>query len=633
MCLKSYVIDNEKQLVSVLDKMYENSKKKTEFYDLVEVMKNEQTIITAIHNIKSNKGSFTAGIDKVNIDKYLQMDTTKLINLIRKCIDNYKPNAVRRVYIPKKSGKLRALGIPTMIDRIIQEITRIVIEPIVEAKFFNHSYGFRPYRNTEHAIARIVSLVNTTKCYVAIEGDIKSFFDNVNHNILIKMMWGLGIRDKRVLNMIKKMLKAGIMEDLKYNKSEIGTPQGGIISPLLANIYLNAFDKYVATQYEEHLFLDDYINKAKSSVRKVALDNARKKLKKEHVQKYLIRYADDWIILTESKSEANKLLYQCKKFFKHRLSLELSDDKTMITDLREENAKFLGFELFVEKKRLTNNLVCKVMPNREMVKTKTREILDKVEAIRYQETPLKTVVLVEKINSMIIGIANYYKISIAKSILQNIDNKIYYTAYKTVRRLYGSGKDRLIDIDKVNNLTNRHMGYKQKTFFFDYKELKIGLTKASITPIIYARKFNPIMTPYTEEGRELKSNTSKKQRGKLRPTLYNPYELFTIVGNQERKGNIYNFEYVMNREYAYNRDKGMCMSCKQSVYTGIVKCHHKRRKLPLNQINKVPNLITLCDECHELVHSNTETKNKKILELRNIIFEEDNLIKIGETLN
>lgn len=89
----------------------------------------------------------------------------------------------------------------------------------------------------------------------------------------------------------------------------------------------------------------------------------------------------------------------------------------------------------------------------------------------------------------------------------------------------------------------------------------------------------------------------------------------------------------MNREYAYNRDKGMCMACKQSVYTGIVKCHHKRRKLPLNQINKVPNLITLCDECHGLVHSNTTTKNKKILELRNIIFEEDNLIKIGETLN
>ena len=119
MCLKSYVIENEKQLVNVLDKMYENSKKNTEFYDLVEVMKNEQTIITAIHNIKSNKGSFTAGIDKVNIDKYLQMDTTKLINLIRKCIDNYKPNAVRRVYIPKKNGKLRPLGIPTMIDRII----------------------------------------------------------------------------------------------------------------------------------------------------------------------------------------------------------------------------------------------------------------------------------------------------------------------------------------------------------------------------------------------------------------------------------------------------------------------------------------------------------------------------------
>lgn len=623
MWLKRYVIESESQLVDVLDKIYNNAKVNTEFYDLIEIMKNEQTIITAIHNIKSNKGSMTVGIDNNDINKYLQMETGKLIQLIRKYIENYRPSAVRRVYIPKKNGKMRPLGIPTMIDRIIQEITRIVLEPIVEAKFFKHSYGFRPYRNTEHAIARIVHIVNTTNCHVAIEGDIKSFFDNVNHNILIRMMWGLGIRDARVLSIVKKMLKAGVMENLQYSKSELGTPQGGIISPLLANIYLNSFDWYISTQYEEHPYIETYINNAKSAVKKVALDNARKKVKKEHTEMYLVRYADDWIILTENKDKAQSILNQCKKFFEHRLMLELSEEKTVITDLKEKRVKFLGFEIFMENKRFTQKSVCKVEPNREMVRIKTREILDKVEAIRYQETPLKTVVLVEKVNSMIIGIANYYKISMAKSILQGIDNKVYYTALKTVQFLYGSGKDRLINLDEVNNLTNRHQGYKQKTFFFSYKDLKIGITKASITPIVYARRFDPQMTPYTIEGREIRRLKDKKWRTKYRPTLYNPYELFTIVGNQEKRKNIYNFEFVMNREYAFNRDKGKCVACKEFVYTGTAKCHHNKRKLPLNEINKLVNLTTLCNKCHCLVHSSESVDNKKILELRRIIQEEN----------
>ncbi|QUH21520.1 reverse transcriptase domain-containing protein [Alkaliphilus sp. B6464] len=242
MWLKRHVVENEQQLQNTLDLIYKNSKSDAEIYDIIELMKNEQTIITAIHNIKANKGSKTAGIDKKEIDYYLQMDNNKLLKLIIKAIENYNPQPVKRVYIPKENRKLRPLGIPTIIDRIIQEITRIVIEPIAEAKFYKHSYGFRPYRNAEHGIARIVNVVNNSNCNIAIEGDIKSFFDNVNHNKLINIMWSMGIKDKRVLNIIKKMLRAGVMEDGSLGSSEIGTPQGGIISPLLANIYLNSFD-------------------------------------------------------------------------------------------------------------------------------------------------------------------------------------------------------------------------------------------------------------------------------------------------------------------------------------------------------------------------------------------------------
>lgn len=599
--------------------MYENSKKDSEFYDLIELMKNEQTIITAIHNIKSNKGSKTAGIDKVDINKYLQMEPEKLIRLIKESIDDYQPSPVRRVYIPKKNGKLRPLGIPTMIDRIIQEITRIVLEPIMEAKFFNHSYGFRPYRSPEHAIARVVHIATTTNCHYVVEGDIKSFFDNVNHNKLLGMMWGLGIKDQRLLSMVKKMLRAGVMEDITRSDTVIGTPQGGIISPLLANIYLHSFDKFIAKQYEDHKYLETYAKNSKSKNPKVALDNGRKSVKRYHKQKYLVRYADDWVIITESKEEAERMLHLSKKFFKHRLSLELSEEKTMITDMNVDKVKFLGFELFMENKRFKDKPVCKVIPNREAFQAKTREILNKVEAIRYQETPHKVAIEVEKLNSMIVGVTNYYQISMAKHMFQRLDNVIYYTALKSVRKLYRSGKDRLIRISEVNNRTLRHAGYKQKTFYFDYEDMKIGITKAVITPIEYARRFNPLMTPYTPEGREIRRKTSKKTFRKHRPLLYNPDELLRIIGNNQKNKRHYTFEYVMNREYAYNRDSGKCVTCKTEVYTGNIHCHHKRIKLPKKLINKVHNLTTLCMECHTMVHSSEFTKNKKILELRHIL--------------
>lgn len=617
MHMKSYVIYNEERLIQVFDTMYENSKnKETEFYDLIELMKNEQLIITAIHKIKSNKGSYTVGIDNADINKYLKMSAPELIKLIQDMIDNYNPKPVKRIYISKKNGDKRLSGIPTMIDRIIQLLAKMVIEPIVEAKFFSHSYGFRPYRGSENAIARVVQIANTTDCHIAIKGDVENFFDNINHNILIKMMCGLGIKDQRYLALIKKMLRAGIMEDFKTCESVTGTPQGGVISPILANIYLNCFDKYIIKQFEEHPYIETYSLRSKSKP-KVARDNARKNLKKEHSPKYLVRYADDWIILTNDYDEAVKTLNQCKKFFKHRLKLNLSEEKTIITDLKEERLKFLGFEIFVEKKRFSDREVCKVIPDQKAIRKKVRVILDKIIAIRYQETLLKKVIMIEKINRMIIGLSNYYRISIAKRTFMNIDNQIYYTMYKTMRYINGTARDTLTELDKLGNLTNRHQGYKTKTFFIEYQNVKVGITKMFVTPIRYARLFNPKMSPYTIEGRKLNGKeNSKKQKGKYRQSIYNPDELFKIIGNNEKYNKIYNFEYVMNREYAYNRDKGKCVACKKSVNVGNIHCHHKNKTLPINEINKMKNLVTLCDCCHKLVHSQEETTNKKILELR-----------------
>lgn len=233
----------ETDLKKLQDFLYAQSQQNNNFTGLLEAVISETTIITAIHNIKSNKGSKTAGVDKVKMDKYLQMPKDKVVGIVQSNLRHYLPKPARRVYIDKGNGKMRPLGIPTILDRIIQECIRIIIEPICEAKFYPHSYGFRPYRAQKHAIADICHTLNApakpeNKAVFALEGDIKGCFDNINHRILLQKLWRIGIHDKRIITIIRQTLKAGYMEyDILYN-TNVGTPQGGIISPLLSNVYL-----------------------------------------------------------------------------------------------------------------------------------------------------------------------------------------------------------------------------------------------------------------------------------------------------------------------------------------------------------------------------------------------------------
>jgi len=228
----------ETELKKIQDFLYEKSGQGVSFTGLVEAVANEVTIVTAVHNIKSNKGSRTAGVDKMKMDKYLQMPKDELILLIQSSFRNYRPKPARREYIEKSNGKKRPLGIPTVLDRIIQECVRIIIEPICEARFYPQSYGFRPYRAQKHAIRGIINVINAgckspDQPVWAIEGDIKGCFDNINHRLLLQKLWRIGIHDKRVLKIISQMLKAGYMENDLFHATELGTPQGGILSPLL----------------------------------------------------------------------------------------------------------------------------------------------------------------------------------------------------------------------------------------------------------------------------------------------------------------------------------------------------------------------------------------------------------------
>ena len=231
----------------IFDKLYSQSQKGMKFTKLVEIIKLKENILLAYRNIKKNHGSVTAGTDGLNIDYIKNMGIDNYVSYIQGKIDNYFPKSVRRVEIPKPNGKTRPLGIPCIDDRIIQQCIKQVLEPICEAKFHNHNYGFRPNRATHHAIARSMSLMNRSKLHYVVDIDIKGFFDNVNHSKLKKQMWNMGIQDKNLLCIIGKILKSEI-EGIGVPTK--GTPQGGIISPLLSNIVLNELDWWISDQWE-----------------------------------------------------------------------------------------------------------------------------------------------------------------------------------------------------------------------------------------------------------------------------------------------------------------------------------------------------------------------------------------------
>ena len=248
---------SEAELKELLDFLYLRSKesfgngKRPKFHGLLEVIFSEPVILSAIHKLKGNRGSNTPGSDGRNIrDAILERGYVEAVKDIQSAAVRYSPEPVRRVWIPKPGkAEKRPLGIPAIKDRIIQECIRMVIEPILEAQFFRYSYGFRPMRDAGMAIERLRNICGKTGYSWVVEGDISKFFDTVNHTLLLKRLYGMGIRDRRVLMLIKQMLKAGIMNEIRIN--ELGTPQGGIISPLLANVYLDALDHFVAREWED----------------------------------------------------------------------------------------------------------------------------------------------------------------------------------------------------------------------------------------------------------------------------------------------------------------------------------------------------------------------------------------------
>lgn len=528
----------------VFDSLYAASKNGNNFYKLLEIIGSEENIRLAYRNLKTNSGSNTAGTDGKTIEDIKTLTDKEVIDTVRIMLDDFMPSSVRRVFIPKPgSDKKRPLGIPCIWDRLVQQCILQVLEPICEPKFHNHSYGFRPNRGADHAISRTVSMVNMFRHYYCVDVDIKGFFDNVDHGKLLKQIWTLGIRDKRLICIISKILKSEIEGEGIPTK---GTPQGGIISPLLSLIVLNELDWWVSDQWETY-------QPKRFSNKKSFYSYARNYTNLK--DGFIVRYADDFKIMCRTYDEAQRWFYATADFLKTRLKLDISPEKSKVVNMKKNSSTYLGFKIKVVPKGKTRyGFIAKTdMSDKAIRKAKTNL---KAKIINIQKHT--SYIAIENYNSAVRGIQNYY--SIATNVYNNLTD-VSYALLPTIRI-------RLRDISKLVPFRETDIEFQRKATGIrdDTKIVKIG--SQTLLPITAVRHRSPMnfsqdTTNYTAKGREkIHSNLEKVTE----------LEFEALARGRDPNESV---EFNDNRISAFVVQQGNCYITGQKLNANDMKCFRK----------------------------------------------------------
>lgn len=536
---------------NVLISLIKHSNKKDYKYErLYRLLYNEEMYLIAYQNIYSNDGSMTKGTDHKTVDG-MSMEIIRKIILSLKD-ESYQPKPARRTYIPKKNGKMRPLGIPSFDDKLLQEVIKMILEAIYEGYFEHTSHGFRPNRSCHTALTKIQKTFTGVKWFI--EGDIKGFFDNINHNILINIL-SERIKDERFLRLIRKFLNAGYMEDWTFHNTYSGTPQGGIISPILANIYLDKFDKYVSeyikgfnkgerrkrtTEYRKN---EVNLRNARNALRNAADDTEKqnavaliRQLEKERVniphsdpmdkdyaRLFYVRYADDWLCgVIGSKDDCKRIKEDFKNFLYEKLQLELSEEKTLITNA-QKSAKFLSFEIRVRQSnlskrdkigRLVRNYTGRVVLEVSSDVIKKRLIdagamkfiyqngkeIWKPQAI-YRLKDCDDLEILDWYNSKIRGFYNYYCIANNSSLINSYKYILEYSMYKTYGTKYRTSIHKIINkfrygkdfavkfvnskgVECVRVFYNQGFKRQEKAFYPNEDEIQCDIKYFSSTSLI-----------------------------------------------------------------------------------------------------------------------------------------------------
>ena len=584
------------------DTLYADSIKGRVFTNLVVIIVRPENIRLAYRNLKGNHGSNTAGTDGRTIKDLEKLSDEKLVTLVQQKLERYEPQSVRRVEIPKESDptKLRGLNIPTILDRLIQQCVLQILEPICEAKFHDHSYGFRPNRSQEHAMAQVYKNIQCSHFYFVVDIDIKQFFDNVNHGKFLKQLWTMGIRDKKLICIISAMLKAEIAG---IGFPEKGTSQGSVISPLFSNIVLNELDWWIASQWEEIPTRHRYVlTKLDGTVDKSSKYKALRVTRLKEVT--CVRFADDFKLFTKSYKHAVKMYHATNDWLKQRLGLDINTEKSEIVSLKERYSEFLGFRI----KAVNHG---KVDKPKFVVESHIKEkALDKIKAkmkrlIHDIEFPgegkRSEHAAVSRYNAYVFSTHNYF----------NIATMVSYDLSQIAFSVQKSQKARLQKrLKTAKQVRNQKLDYKIP----DYINERYGKSEQlryvrgyALAPIGYVQHSSPmakkrVINSYTVAGRaEIHKRLGESiDTSIMHYLMRNPIQYQTTAYND-------------NRISLYCAQFGNCAVTTRKLEIGDIHCHHKLPK-ELGGTDEYQNLVIVSEDVHHLIHATNPETIRKYLE-------------------
>lgn len=574
----------------IFDSLFLKSLKGEALPNLMEIVMKEENILLAFRNVKNIKGAYSKGVNKKNIQDIKKMSKDELVLQIRGRLNKYNPSPVKIIEVSNNVGEKRPFGIPTILDRIIQQSILQVIEPICEAKFYNRSNAYRPNRRVEHTLAQCYKMINQQRLYYVVNVNIKNIFENVNHNRLRKQIWNIGIKDKNLLSIISKILRSRVVntkgETVSSNK---GILQSGLLSPIFSNIALNDLDWWIDSQFENMKTKHDYVCTWQGRTKKSDFYRALRKTNLKEM--FLVRHADNIRIFCRNYKDANNTYFAVAKWLKERLCLDIDLNSSSVINLITSNMPLLGFDIGTKLK--SKSYVVESHISDKSLEKISISIRKSIKEIQHPKISRKQ--SVTDYNLKVFSFHEYYKF--ATHVAIDFKKISWSTDTRIKQRLKTSG------LSRKGNITNEYI----KKNYGKSKRLRFIDKSTPIVPIGFIKHKNPMYLrktnqKYTVEGRRELDNNSSIDFKKVKN-----------INNQTVGVN--RAEYLDNKIIRYFNQRGKCFVLGRELLPEEIHCHHKK-PYSISKDDSYDNLIIIHKDVHTLVHA---TREETILKYINLL--------------